>query len=275
MSKTASSDSATRLQRKLLFLVSKRVGLVIILTFFFMIPYHIISAQKATSLCVVTEVGNPSVPPSLPAGCNGLSAGNYHNPLVKPGQAIDSIILGISTEMASYAGAYQFEGHSEHAGLDLITEVGKKPNVYAITDGVIEEWGGNAETCAGIYAGCSVSLIHDEDGLISRYTHINPSVKKGDRVKKGQLLGVVHVWPDGNDHLHFELIRKDNLYNINPRNYFPELQIYPPSPGYIPTVREHSANRNLPLTNDGKEWAETYLNHPPCVEIPAENCWAR
>jgi hypothetical protein len=247
----------------------KRAVLINCFTSFLLISLYLVNfayAQQASSECVVTKVGAPLTSPTLPAGCNAL-AGNYRFPL----ESVD-IVTGIFTEMGSYAGNFSYSGHTEHAGLDIGTPDDQRGPVYAITEGEVVELGGDSGTCQAKDDGCSVSIKHSTDKFISRYTHIDPAVAMGDTVRKGDKIGNVHQWITyNNDHLHFELHQQENNYNINPRNYFPELQRFPAVADYFGGVRAHSASRGIHLLDDGKEWAEMFRDHPPCSYA---DCWA-
>ena len=99
-----------------------------------------------------------------------------------------------------------------HYGVDFSARMGTE--VYATGDGVVTTvehsmWG----------YGNMVVIDHDY-GYITRYAHLQKAVvKKGQKVKRGQLIGYV-----GNSgkttgvHLHYE-VRKNNV-PINPINFF-------------------------------------------------------
>lgn len=99
-----------------------------------------------------------------------------------------------------------------HGGMDFSAPIGTE--VYATGDGVVEEvdrslWG----------YGNLVSINHGY-GYVTRYAHLQSFiVRKGQKVKRGQLIGFV-----GNSgkttgvHLHYE-VRKNNV-PINPINFF-------------------------------------------------------
>jgi len=231
--------------------------------------------------CVITKVGEPKVSPTPPPNCATAGGGNYRFPLESVAE-----VTGIATEMGSYAGGFTYKGHVEHAGLDIGTTVNKRVPVYAIADGEVVESRilGPASSCETEDAGCNVTIRHSGDQFSSLYTHIDSSVQVGQKVKKGDRIGQVHVWTVtvGNDHLHFELRLTENNYNINPRLYFPELEQFPISPGYNGDVRAYSASRNIFLEEGGGTWAEKFRDHPPCPKIDLNgdgvvtdtDCWA-
>lgn len=223
--------------------------------------------------CVITQVGKPLTTPSPPPGCLVPGGGTFQFPL----GSIDAV-TGIATEMGSYTGSFIYQGHVEHAGLDIGTPVNKKVPVYAIADGTVIESRilGPAKSCEAEDAGCNITIQHSTDTFNSWYTHVDSQVKVGQKVKRGDIIAQVHVWTvtAGNDHLHLELRQQDTNYNVNPRNYFPELQSVPVSAGYVGGVRTFSATRGIYLLEDGKEWAETFRDHPPCENKDPQWCWA-
>ena len=86
-----------------------------------------------------------------------------------------------------------------HDGADFAGELGQK--VKTIADGTVIDiaqdsmWG-------------SVIVVDHGMDVISRYYGVNPSVKKGDRVKVGSVIGVLATIPCESSeqaHLHFEM----------------------------------------------------------------------
>lgn len=103
-------------------------------------------------------------------------------------------------------------GHSKfHEGIDITAAKGTP--VFATADGKIEI----AERKAG-YGNC-VEINHEYQ-YSSRYAHLSDlSVKQGDIVKRGQIIG--RVGSSGistGPHLHYEVMYKDEPQN--PINYF-------------------------------------------------------
>lgn len=98
-----------------------------------------------------------------------------------------------------------------HRGLDFTAPKGSP--IYATGDGVIEE--AHYSTSFG-----NVVYIDHNFGFETRYAHMTEYiVKKGEKVKRGQIIGYV-----GNSglsvatHLHYEILFKGN--QINPINFF-------------------------------------------------------
>jgi murein DD-endopeptidase MepM/ murein hydrolase activator NlpD len=229
----------------------------------------VVNQAQAEVIGARTPTGN--YPPAVP-----VPAGQYAFPL-NP-----STVTGIASEMAAYANGYAFGGHREHAGLDIGTPEGQRVPVYVIADGTVSA---ARESCYVVSQGATCRIDVNHGSIISSYTHVNvnASIRLGTRVRKGQQIAVVHFWGPGQnmDHLHFELQsanQKDALgvpVNINPRNYLPELQRWKPDPygGTGQAVRRYTDSVGLFWASDGKEFAETYRNHPPCTSNPG-GCWA-
>lgn len=187
-------------------------------------------------------------------------------------------VSGIATEMASYAGGYTYSGHAEHGGLDVGVGPGKP--IYAVADGQVTFARDSCYSGAG--SSCRIEVTHSGDNYISSYTHVDvmPAFRQGANVTKGQQIATVADWAI--PHLHFEMQSKNRQssagvgININPRNLFPVLQrwksVYGPA-GTGQEVRAHTASRGYPWANDGREYGNEYLNHPPCSGDPG-SCWA-
>lgn len=90
-----------------------------------------------------------------------------------------------------------------HEGLDFRAPIGTR--VYAIASGKVT----TSDTVANSFAGKWVGILH-ADGWTSRYMHLSKLlVSKGDRVEKGQLIGLSGDTSNpkisGAPHLHFDL----------------------------------------------------------------------
>lgn len=99
-----------------------------------------------------------------------------------------------------------------HNGLDLIAPSGSP--VHAAGDGVVKEV---VKSRKGL--GNVVAITH-EGGYVTRYAHLaDIEVRKGQKVKKGKVIGYVGV--SGNSfapHLHYE-VRRDTLI-LDPVHHF-------------------------------------------------------
>ncbi|WP_274981457.1 peptidoglycan DD-metalloendopeptidase family protein [Vagococcus lutrae] len=107
-----------------------------------------------------------------------------------------------------------FTGHADfHTGLDLPMPTGTR--VLAARNGIVIQ----AADMGDSY-GNSVIIQHPT-GLLTRYAHMDKlSVKKGDTVSRGQMIGTVgSTGRSTGSHLHFELLNgKEGLYkgHMNP-----------------------------------------------------------
>ena len=90
-----------------------------------------------------------------------------------------------------------------HSGTDYGGPQGEE--VIAVADGTVI-----SPLIAGDgYQPGFVDIQHEKlGGLVSRSAHIIPSVRPGDKVKQGDVIGKVGPYPSGGPHLHLEL-RKD------------------------------------------------------------------
>lgn len=105
-----------------------------------------------------------------------------------------------------------FESKYGHFGVDIVADRGTP--IQAFADGVV------------LFSGLSLNyghvvIIQHNDGYVSQYKHVgNSFVKKGDFIRRGNLLG--YVGSDGllstGPHLHFELWRFGNA--VDPVKYF-------------------------------------------------------
>jgi len=107
-----------------------------------------------------------------------------------------------------------FKEYKGHKGVDLVPEsTSETPDVLAFDDGTVI-YTGNVEgvnkSTGTIGMGTSVAIRH-ADGTVTRYQHMKYNslkVKKGDKVKKGQILGKYGRPTTGNStgpHLHFDI----------------------------------------------------------------------
>ena len=92
---------------------------------------------------------------------------------------------------------------TNHQGIDI----GVDPNspVTALQDGevidIYQDFGGHGQAV----------VVKHSDGTVNVYGHVNAKVRKGDKVKKGQMIATVKYWkdsrypgPGGRTHLHLE-----------------------------------------------------------------------
>ena len=101
-----------------------------------------------------------------------------------------------------------------HNAVDF--QVASGSNVYSILDGTVED------VYTNILEGTVVVISH-EDGLVSTYGSLGDdvSLKIGDRVSRGDVIGVVSASAtsesDAGAHLHFSMT--DNGQKIDPASY--------------------------------------------------------
>lgn len=98
-----------------------------------------------------------------------------------------------------------------HSGLDFASNIGA--NIYATGDGVVKR------TAHGQGFGKLVVIDHDF-GFETYYAHMSEiKVKKGEKVKRGQVIGLVgNTGLSTGPHVHYE-VHKDGE-TVNPINYF-------------------------------------------------------
>ncbi len=91
-------------------------------------------------------------------------------------------------------------------GYDLTVRPGTK--VYSISDGVVISMNSNNKRTGNIY-GDRVTVKSEDDEIY--YTHIDSKVRRGEQVKKGDLIGTVVEWEDTptSSHLHIASRYKD------------------------------------------------------------------
>jgi hypothetical protein len=91
-------------------------------------------------------------------------------------------------------------------GYDLTVRPGTK--VYSISDGVVISMNSNNKRTGNIY-GDRVTVKSEDDEIY--YTHIDSKVRRGEQVKKGDLIGTVVEWEDAptSSHLHIASRYKD------------------------------------------------------------------
>ncbi|MFA5942481.1 MAG: peptidoglycan DD-metalloendopeptidase family protein [Candidatus Paceibacterota bacterium] len=86
----------------------------------------------------------------------------------------------------------------KHTGVDIAVPVGKE--VYVVADCVVRKigWLDQKKTMAQY-----VTVEHDSSGYCSAYLHIDPAVKKDDKLKAKDIVGHTAQLIDMGSHLHF------------------------------------------------------------------------
>lgn len=134
---------------------------------------------------------------------------NSNLPILQP------VHPGELTSIGSYFG-YRFHPILHilrmHSGIDMNAPKGTP--VYAPGSGVVTK----VEYNGGGY-GNLIEIDHKIDGITTRYAHLNSmNVKKGDVVKRGQLIGTVgNTGLSTGPHLHYEVLIKGQ--QTNPLRY--------------------------------------------------------
>lgn len=102
-------------------------------------------------------------------------------------------------------GTYR-KGYGWHTGIDLIADRpdrGLGEPVFAIADGVVVD---SSDTLSVVGYGNLVYLQHPQLGVFSRYAHLQRrTVKNGQVVRAGQVIGYLGKSGTDNVHLHFDL----------------------------------------------------------------------
>ena len=91
-------------------------------------------------------------------------------------------------------------GKRAHAGLDFVAPHGTK--VYAITSGTVQR-------VAVFYENTWAVEVLNDDGSILRYCEISTSLKAGDRVEQGDIIGTIMRADSGTEMLHMEVYLGD------------------------------------------------------------------
>ncbi len=112
------------------------------------------------------------------------------------------------------------EQWNSHSGIDIATDIGTP--VKAVMEGTVAEVFSN-DPKLGV-----VVVIDHGGGIKSLYGNLNSdkSVKKGNLIKKGQVIGAVGKTApyeiEDPPHLHFEVLKDDK--NIDPQQYLPKIE---------------------------------------------------
>lgn len=101
-----------------------------------------------------------------------------------------------------------------HTGLDFPANLGV--SIFASADAVVMR-----ATDVGDSYGINVVLKHNSGGYWTRYAHMNgATVKEGDKVKKGQLIGYVGTTGRSTGpHLHYEVMTGLYSGHVDPRSF--------------------------------------------------------
>lgn len=129
-----------------------------------------------------------------------------------------TLILPVAQGIVSSPYGYRESGF--HMGTDYIATI--TAQVVAVWEGVIVEMATGCATgdmaCGGGYG--NYLTIDHQNGYFTRYAHLQslaPALQKGQRVKKGQSLGIIgNTGHSFGAHLHFEVLTALAFYSTNP-----------------------------------------------------------
>lgn len=106
-----------------------------------------------------------------------------------------------------------------HNGIDLVPSPCKNNEILAFADGVVTSM---QKTGRQYATGCYVRIKHS-NGLYTLYYHLKSGticVNVGDKVKKGQKLGIIGTTGKSTGiHLHFQIDKGSSKTSINPYDY--------------------------------------------------------
>jgi murein DD-endopeptidase MepM/ murein hydrolase activator NlpD len=93
-----------------------------------------------------------------------------------------------------------------HSGIDIRQKVGSK--IMSTADGIVQEQGRTRGNGNYLY-------INHGQGFITKYLHMKKAlVKKGQKVKRGQVIGLVgNTGRSTGAHLHYEIVYKNKTVN--------------------------------------------------------------
>ena len=106
-----------------------------------------------------------------------------------------------------------------HNGIDLVPSPCNNNEILAFADGVVTSM---QKTGRQYATGCYVRIKHS-NGLYTLYYHLKSGticVNVGDKVKKGQKLGIIGTTGKSTGiHLHFQIDKGSSKTSINPYDY--------------------------------------------------------
>lgn len=136
-----------------------------------------------------------------------------------------------------------------HRGVDLVAEPNNRnEEILAFEDGEVTSV---QKTGKQYSTGCYVRIKHS-NGYYTLYYHLKSGsivVNKGDKVKKGQKIGIIGTTGQSTGvHLHFQIDKGSSATSINPYDYvFNNKQ-------FISNNTKPSGNKKLYLPEDAVSW---------------------
>jgi murein DD-endopeptidase MepM/ murein hydrolase activator NlpD len=192
------------------------------------------------------------------AGAVLTSSGTYYNPL--PGGSFKG-------GAGQVFGASRAGRPAGHLGVD-ITETNWKPGSDPRIP-VVAVRGGTAisdryDNSGGYYSGL---MIQQDDGYTTRYLHMMPSVKPGDKIAAGQTIGRLLplektrvAMPGSDTHLHFELYKGNQL--LDPTSYIKQIQSGKPISAETANVKPAAPTPSTGLQPPPKPQAQPPASSP-------------
>lgn len=187
------------------------------------------------------------------AGAVLTSSGTYYNPL--PGGSFKGGARQVF-------GASRDGGSRDHLGVD-ITESNWKPGsdpripVVAVRGGtaISDRYDNSGGYLSGV-------MIQQDDGYTTRYLHMMPSVKPGDKIAAGQKIGkLISLGKNGgNTHLHFELYKGNQL--LDPTSYIKQIQSGKPISAETAKVKPAAPTPSTGLQPPPKPQAQPSASSP-------------
>lgn len=146
--------------------------------------------------------------------------------------------------------AYQGKQISDfHRGVDLVAEPNNRnEEILAFEDGEVTSV---QKTGKQYGTGCYVRIKHS-NGYYTLYYHLKSGsivVNKGDKVKKGQKIGIIGTTGQSTGvHLHFQIDKGSSSTSINPYDYvFNNKEL-------VSSNTKPSGNKKLYLPKDADKW---------------------
>ena len=138
----------------------------------------------------------PALDPNSPEGKVAAFESRCMSAWTSPLKTSFGEVVGSRTFASSRGG-----GKRAHAGLDFVAPHGTK--VYAITSGTVRR-------VAPFFENTWAVEVVNDDGSILRYCEISTSLKEGDRVNQGDLMGtIVRAEESKTEMLHMEVYYGD------------------------------------------------------------------
>ena len=171
----------------------------------------------------------------------------YSNPLPKAKGALVFPVSGKKAKVGSFWGAYR-EGGRKHKGIDIFAKKGTP--ILSVADGFVSSIG------SGGKGGKVVWVRSIQLGFTAYYAHLDKqSVKEGQFVKKGQLIGTVGNTGNAKytpSHLHFGIYTSKGAVNPYPYVKNSPRLTSPIKPKAV-LAKNNNSNKSTPATTIVKQ----------------------